>query len=170
MIVGLYGSSSTGIATIARRVMHETNCALRSCGEIVKSRAGLLGAHPNELSEEVHRQIDDETRKWAVASDPCVVEGRYLDWVLAPIGSQVSLVRLEATQADRRMRWMARAPRPLTLTEDELDLADSAFCRQMYSSGEQLAPQLILNSSELSVEECVQRIIVLMRKTETPLG
>src|SRR5258705_4185606 len=123
MIIGLFGLSSTGKTSIARRVMIETNCALRSCGEIVKSRAEFVGVHPNELSDEEHRQIDEDTRKWAIASDPCLVEGRYLDRVLAPIGPRVTLVRLVTTYADRRARRMQRDSRLLTLTEDELDLA-----------------------------------------------
>jgi cytidylate kinase len=171
MIISLCGASSTGKTTIARRLANEAGYPLRSCGEIVKSKATLLGVRLDELSDELHQEIDNETRSWAVANDPCLVEGRYLDQVFVPIGPQVTLVRLVATHADRRARLMARSFRPpLTITEDELDFADSAFCARMYNSAEKLTPQLILNSSELSVEECVNRIRVLMRKAETPLG
>jgi cytidylate kinase len=170
MIVGLFGASTTGKTSIAQRVAVQTGCSLRCCGEIVKARAGVLGTRLSGLSAEEHQQIDDDTRKWASANDPCLVEGRYLNWVLAPIGKQITLVRLVATPEDRRARRTKRDPGPLTLTEDDLDLADSAFCTRMYSAGHQLSPWLVLNSSELSVEECVQRVITLMRGIEPPLG
>jgi cytidylate kinase len=170
MIIGLFGASTTGKTSIAKRVMVETSCALRCCGEVVKSRAAVLGTRLSELAAEEHQRIDDDTRKWAIANIPCLVEGRYLDRVLAPIGKHVLLVRLVATSADRRTRRLKRDVRPLTLTEDDLDLADSTFCTRMYSPGDQLVPKLVLNSSELSVEECVQRVITVMQRTETPLG
>jgi len=160
MIVALFGPSCTGKTTIAQRVMSELGLPLRSCGEAVKLKAGVLGLPLTELSDDEHRRIDDETRRWALANSPCLVEGRYLDRVLSPIASRVTLVRLDARNADREARRTPPDRVPLTITEE--DLQDSLFGARMYNSMNQLAPQLILDSSELTVGVCVQRVIALI--------
>jgi cytidylate kinase len=170
MIVALYGPSSTGKTTIARGVRSETNISLRSCGEIVKSRADLLGMPVSDLPDDEHRSIDHETRAWAAANKPCLVEGRYLDYVLGPLGAQVTLIRLDATALERKTRRVISRDRPLTIPGDDPDLLDSIFCTRMYAAGKQLAPQLILNSSEMSVEACVQRVVTLIQKACMPRG
>lgn len=170
MIIGLFGASSTGKTTITRRVAPELTLPLRLCGEIVKSRSVGLGVSLMQLSDEDHQNIDSETREWAIKNKPCIIEGRYLDQVLYPMGAQVALIRLEANTADRRMRSLRSGSDPLTIMGEDPDLLDSMFRARMYRGVEHLIPQLTLSSSELSVEACAQRVIDFVQRVHPVLG
>jgi hypothetical protein len=135
----------------------------RFCGEAVKIKAKLLNVSIDSLPDAEHLAVDEETRRWARANDPGIVEGRYLDYVLSGVRPEITLVRLDATTSDRSIRRGQGTDRALTIHEDELDLADATFCARVYSSSSQSRPDFVLNSSELSVEECVQRVISILR-------
>jgi cytidylate kinase len=158
MIIGLFGPSSVGKTTIARLLSTGLGLPLRSCGEVVRDRAAQLALSPKDLPDEEHTIIDNDTRVWASSHQLCLVEGRYLDYVLAPIRSKVILVRLEATKADRQARQKEQGPQPLTLMHGDPDEIDRIFCTRMYKNIERISPSLMLSSSELSVEACVQRV------------
>jgi hypothetical protein len=162
MILALFGPSCSGKTTIARHASARLNIGARFCGEAAKLRARLLDISVGSLSDDEHRAVDEETRRWALASDPCIVEGRYLDYVLSMIRQKVTLVRLDATVSDRNIR-RGPADRALTIPEDEPDLSDATFCARVYSSSSRIKPDFVLNTSELSVDVCVQRVISVMR-------
>jgi cytidylate kinase len=165
MIIGIFGPFCVGKTTLARNLGDLLGLPYRLCGDAVRARARMLNIDLEELSEEEHRNIDRETREWAAANQPCIVDGRYLDYVLAPLINDVILVRLDAADEERRRR------RSLTLTEYQISQsADLAFSARMYSISKALLPSLVLSSSELSVEACAQRIKVLIASRRSSLG
>jgi cytidylate kinase len=171
MIVALSGSSCTGKTTVARRLRDLLGLPLRSCGEAVGMRATSLGVPWAQLGSDQHRQVDAETREWVWQNRPCLVEGRYLDRVLGPLGGEVVLVRLEASTDERISRQSAKRGLPSTATNfQEEAQAELAFAEQMYGIGERVTPSLVLNTSELSVEACVQRIKSLVEGFGVPPG
>ena len=158
MIIALVGRSCTGKTTVARALSRALCLPLRLCGQIVRDRAKELRVSAAELPDEEHRAIDDGTRMWACAHPSCVIDGRYLDYVLASVGENVGVILLEAAETDRHARHRQRHAPSLTVTLDDPDEFDMMFCLRMYKNGKRLSPSLILNSSELSVESCVRRI------------
>jgi len=159
MIVALFGSSCTGKTTLGRHLSEVLAVPFRSCGEAVKDRARMLGIPFQELSYHEHRVGDNATREWVGKNSPCVVEGRYLDRVLAQVRREVILILLEASDDDRYRREEAKGRSPMTAKSlQDQAKADLAFSDHMYSMGERLTPSLVLNSSDLPVETCVQRI------------
>jgi cytidylate kinase len=159
LIVALFGFSCTGKTTLGRRLGDVLGLPFRSCGEVVKDRARSLGIPLQELSYGEHRTVDADTREWVRKNRPCLVEGRYLDYVLSPLRREVILVRLEASGEVRRRREEAKKGLAITAKNlEEQEKADLVFSDHMYSISERLAPSLVLNSSELPVEACVHRI------------
>jgi cytidylate kinase len=117
MIIALVGSTCTGKTTLGLRLRDSLGLPLRSCGEAVRLRRTSLSVRWEELSYDQHRQVDAETREWVRSNQPCLVEGRYLDRVLAPLAGEVVLVRLEATDDDRISRQSVKRGRPLGKVE-----------------------------------------------------
>jgi cytidylate kinase len=88
MIFAIYGPSCVGKSTVSSRVAAELNLQFRSCGSAVRDRASVLGIDIKELPDAIHREIDQETVAWALTHQPCVVEGRFLDLVLAAVDNR----------------------------------------------------------------------------------
>jgi cytidylate kinase len=84
MIIAIYGPSGTGKTAISGLLAEMLGLPFRLCGEAVKGRAAMLGVPWRELPDEQHRAVDAETRIWVNRNQPCLVEGRYLDYVLVP--------------------------------------------------------------------------------------
>jgi cytidylate kinase len=165
----LFGFSCTGKTTLGQHLSEALVLPFRSCGEAVRDRARMLGIAFQDLSYREHRIVDDDTREWVRNNRPCVVEGRYLDYVLAPLRRDVVIIRLEASNEDRSRREEMKSGLAAKNLDDQTK-ADLAFANHMYSMGEQLAPSLVLNSSEFPVETCVQRIISLIDSHRAQLG
>lgn len=159
MIVAFFGSSRVGKTTIARALQYQLALPLRSCGAAVVERAVQLGVPFTDLPDDEHRAVDHETLSWVAGHELCLVEGRFLDSVLAAIAERTILVRLDATGEDRRQRWAARNM-PLTSIElEELDKVDVTFRARLYGTFHPIRPVLTLSTSELSVEACVQSVV-----------
>jgi cytidylate kinase len=171
MIIALFGPSCTGKTTLALRLGKLLGLPLRSCGEAVRTRAMMLGVSLHELSYDEHRRVDAETREWVLEKRPCLVEGRYLHSVLATLGREIVLIRLEASEEDWRRRDKTKHGRPASMTSlQERERNDLDFSKHMYSIGKPLAASLVLNSSEMSVEACVQRVKSLIENIRVPPG
>jgi cytidylate kinase len=163
MIVALCGPSCTGKTTIAELVRNHTGLPLRCCGNTVKQKANELGVPVAELPDGEHRAIDAETVRWATSNSPCLVEGRYLQYVLAPIGSQVHLVSLEASDEDRRRRMVKTGRLERLEHFEKAEKIDHEFAKRMYK-GRRLRPSLVVNSSHFSVEVCVRSVLEFLRR------
>ena len=166
MIVALFGASCTGKTSIARALSAELTVPLRSCGDAVKGRASELSVAWSKLPDEQHRTVDKETREWCAAMKPCIVEGRFLDHVLAPLQGDTMLIRLAASKEARCARWTSRTGLHAALAEiEEHDEVDRTFRTRLYGESEVLAPLLVMDTSDQSVKACVRRVKSLLEAT-----
>lgn len=83
LVIAISGPSAVGKSTVGRLVAKALGAELRSCGELVKTRAECLGVSLDDLASEEHQRIDEETIELAQSAQvPIVIEGRYLEKVL----------------------------------------------------------------------------------------
>lgn len=169
MILCIYGPSLTGKTTLASSVAQSLNLPVRYCGHEARKRMQLLELSLDDMQDTVHRQIDRETIDWALAHEPCVVEGRFLDGVFSEVHNQhVYLLLLSATHECRLGRGRARAKeRLLTFAEQDLnkeDRSDLEFRRRIFST-KPASPHLTIDTSLTSLDECTQTILNIVKKS-----
>lgn len=159
MLIAIFGSSSTGKTTLARALADRTGRDARYCGDIVQAAANGLQLSLNALPAEEHARIDAETLAWSASHDVGIVEGRFLDQVLSPLAKMICLMEIRADAAVRAERWTNRLGR----AQDANDIAhfdqnDEAFRVRNYGLRARLTPNVILETSTLSVDECLERL------------
>lgn len=159
MIISIYGASAAGKTTIAECVATHLSLPLRSCGSEVRIAAGLLRVELQNLPLVVHREIDAKTVAWALERDPCIVEGRFLDQVLFSIPRHVYSVKLTANEEVRLARLASQAG--IAIDDNEVkrsDVSDQEFREKSYGMTEHLPPTLTIDTSKLTVVECVNQV------------
>jgi cytidylate kinase len=164
MIFCLFGSSFTGETTIARAVASQLGMPRRSRGDEVRKVAQELGVSFEDLPEDSHRQIDHDTVAWALEHRPCLVEGRFLDTVFVSRGVPAMLIRLVTGTETRLIRARQKDS---TFTSDQLarmDAQDISFRARIYGPLDICAPCDIIDTSELTVEECVCQVAILIEQ------
>jgi adenylate kinase family enzyme len=135
MIVAIYGPSSVGKTTVASRVAAEFKLPLRSCGRVVRDRAKSLGIELKVLPDAVHQEIDQETVTWAMTHQPCLIEGRFLNLVLAGVDSSAIFIRLTASDIQRQLRACNSGRTGITIDDlQRTDAADLCFIKRMFPS------------------------------------
>lgn len=159
MVIALFGQTCVGKTTIGTALSAATRSTLRSCGEVVRSEAQRLGVRVDGLADAVHHAIDATTRDWLVTQSSAIVEGRYLNYVLAACEVRLRLIHLTASDGVRQQRGQLRFG-PWFRLEDlkSIDEADATFVDRIYTSHNQRPPDCVLDTSTASVEECVQEI------------
>ena len=160
MIIGIFGASCVGKSSAARLLAQRSTLPLRSCGSPVRQAAESLSVSLEELPDAVHRGIDEQTIDWSLRNRPCLVEGRFLDRVLARLSAKPFLIELRATPAVRQSRACSRAGHVVSCEElKRWDQADAVFRERMYSEPA-LKPDLSVDTSTCTVQECVDRLIL----------
>lgn len=159
MLIAIFGGSSTGKTTLARALADRTGQDARYCGDVVRSAADQLHLTLDELPAAEHARIDTETLDWCANHSTGIVEGRFLDQVLSPLAKTFCLVEIRADDAVRADRWANRLER----AQDTNDIAgydqeDEAFRVRAYGMQVRLNPNFILETSTLSVDECLERL------------
>lgn len=164
MKVAIYGSSSTGKTTIAVSLARELEFDLRSCGEEIKKKAKKLNVRIDDITDKVHRTIDNETVQWVKSNDNCIVEGRFLDSVLSEVSDSIFLVKLTATDKERCERMKKRGHTNCT-TDDlsEIDKFDGKFRKEHYICSKCIVPVLTIDTSSFSVEQCINQIKIRLQ-------
>ena len=136
MILAIFGASAVGKTTLAGCLASRLTLPLRHCGNAIREAADVLGISPSDLSFETHHEVDARTVDWCLshACLGCIVEGRFLDHVLA-ITPSILFIELRADGSTRASRWARRLER--NFEESELatvDEADAFFRQKMYES------------------------------------
>lgn len=165
MKIVIFGSSCTGKTTIAAPLAKELGFKIRSCGEEIKKKAKELNVKIDDLTNEVHHTIDNETVQWVISNDNCIVEGRFLDSVLSIISDRIFLIKLTATDAERCDRMKSRGYTEFT-TEDlcTIDKLDRNFRNEHYKYSYGMTPVLVIDTSSLSVELCLNQIKIKLQE------
>ena len=157
MIVAVTGTFLTGKTTIARELAERIRYPLRICGDEVRALADTLAVPLADLTDDAHREIDRATREWTLQHRHCIVDGQYLDRVLANLAADKVLVRLKASAEERRARSIERDGRAISLSElTKDDVAEAEFVRRLYADAQSMAAKLELDTTGLSVDACVQ--------------
>jgi cytidylate kinase len=118
-----------------------------------------------DLPDEIHSEIDDATVVWGIGHQPCLIEGRFLDAVFAERNAPIVLIKLTASMNQRCARWQNRQ-KIFTLTVEELVRADTDdvwFRARMFHFREPAVPDLTVDTSELTVDACAQRVKTYIR-------
>lgn len=159
MVVALFGLTCVGKTTIGTALSAAIGSAVRSCGEVVRSEAQRLDVPIDGLADAIHHAIDAKTREWLVTRETGIVEGRYLNYVLAASRVRPQLIHLTASDDVRQKRGQLRFG-PSFRLEDlrRIDEGDADFAGRIYTSDGPLPPDYVLDTSTASVVECVQEI------------
>lgn len=159
MITALFGASCSGKTTLGRRLAADTALPFRSCGDVVKERARHLGIDINDLAAAEHARIDDETRRWCDDNANGIVEGRYLDQVLAKFRDRMDLILLVASVSARAERWAQRTNSTIdeaVVTKSDVD--DEAFRVLAYGETARTAPTYTLDTSLTDLEASLRSL------------
>ena len=162
LVIAIYGRSCTGKSTVAEIIAQKHVLPIRHCGDVTQRMAAHLSVDVRDLTDYYHRKIDAETVEWIYeAGGWCVVEGRYLDQVLAPMAPRVMLVRFEASVETRAARWRQKAQRPCQTIADirKLDSDDDAFRKGMYKGRQILQPAVTIDTTCPAPEEIAYSLI-----------
>lgn len=162
MIVCLCGPTCTGKTTIAEIVAEQLKLSLRSCGDVIRKRAASQQVALKDLPDETHREVDQETIEWALANQPCLVEGRFLDTVFSGNSPDV-IVRLQATDDARLQRGRMRRGDFELADLQRYDQDDQQFLRRVYPARTPL-DCIDIDTSNLSVDECVECVRSIINK------
>lgn len=160
MAICIYGPSLVGKTTLARRLASTLNRPLRSCGDEVRRRASEVGVVVAELGDEEHCSIDAATRAWAADNALCVLEGRFLDFVFAGWTVRpVFHILLAASPEVRYERARVRAKvLGVPMQQDAVsfsDQLDQLFKERMFAATIANVPNLSVDTSSASIEDCV---------------
>lgn len=117
--VAIFGISCVGKTTVADGLGVALGWPVRHCSADVRAEAHRRGISPNSLSESIHHQIDGATLA-AVTAGPLVVEGSFLDNVLAHV-KDVLLIELTCENGERERRHTQRGSRVRLLDRDPED-------------------------------------------------
>lgn len=161
MIIAIFGSSGSGKTSLAGALSSALSLPVRSCGDAVRDLAKFHGCSLLELSEIQHSTVDQQTVAWAQSERCGILEGRFLDRIVHSLTVSYVLVELYAPRQTRRSRILATGK-----NFDEvrnIDLADDAFRERMYTANSSRRSAICLNTSELSVEECVAAVTSLVQ-------
>ena len=159
-VIALFGSSCSGKTVIAKALSVRLSLPLRHCGDCVRATANSIGKAIDELSLDNHRDVDAETIKWTQKNAPCIVEGRFLDFVFANEIPSSYMVLIFASSEVKLNRLVNRHKRHATVDDTDLaDAMDANFRARMYADRLPIRPIAKINNSDRSVESCVQEIL-----------
>jgi cytidylate kinase len=171
VIICLIGGTCAGKTTTGKALAELLGWPFRSCGSAVRRRAELLGIPFLRLAGVDHRIVDDETVAWAIGHSDCLVEGRFLDAVFGQAAVPAATIRLTANAATRAAR--ARLRGMFTFSEDDVlreDASDTLFRSRLYRACPELPSTPVVDSSDLTVSECVSRVSEILGLASFPPG
>jgi cytidylate kinase len=170
MICGIFGPSCCGKTTVANAASAELHLALRSCGNEVRKLADKQRISIDQLTDENHQRVDQETITWAVANRPCLVEGLSLDAVFTNAGQPATLILMYATDHQRVRRGREKYGDFDLEKLRQIDNADTRLRGRLYpTSASRGVDLLTLDTSALTLNECASQVVKIIR-TRCPTG
>ena len=152
--IAIFGASYTGKTTFVKYLASKYYYCTRHCGDVIRSAARLSGVEISKLSPELHSRVDNETLRWVKDEEgPKLVEGRYLNYVLADNSSGLVLVRFLANIDTRVQRSSghnsSEEGRHALLYADA---SDGEFCNRLYRGVAPLEAHHTIDTSGLSLK------------------
>ena len=86
MKIAIIGPSCSGKTKTAQALAEMLHCPVRLCGKIVRQKANEMGyTSLSQLTSDDHWLVDAESRVVVSVTDRIVIEGRFLNFVLAGV-------------------------------------------------------------------------------------
>ena len=161
MIVALYGPTASGKTSVGRVLAGQLNFPIRSCGEEIKQRAKTLGLSVDALPGNEHRVIDQLTLDWVREHPNGVVEGRFLNYVLAGVLPPPIFVSLTASLDAREARYRTKGANPDAVRQS--DASDIAFIKDVYGDIISESHKIILDNSYEPVIDCSNSLVRFLK-------
>ena len=163
--IAIFGESCAGKTTFAKYLANKYSYSTRHCGDLIRSAARAVGVDVSKLSAESHARVDSETIRWVKdVKGPKLVEGRYLNYVLAENGSGLVLVRFLAnidTRVQRSGVHNSSEERRHALFH--ADASDAEFRNRLYRGVVPLEAHLTIDTSGLSMDGIENELRRLLR-------
>ena len=105
--IAIFGRTCVGKSTVAQQLAGLIRWPIRHCGEMLKRRAQTAGTSVPNLSLQNHQEVDNETRRIATQDTNVIIEGGFLDIVLAGLKNTI-LVRLTCNETEREQRFRSK--------------------------------------------------------------
>ena len=168
IVLAIYGASCVGKTTLAKELGFRWGVPVRHCGSVLKEHANALKISLENLPAEVHRTVDAETRSLAQqTSDFLIIEGRYLDLVLAET-PRVRFVRLECDETVREQRLRGRGNRQapsMSRSIQQEDRYDAKLQRTLYGDAFSVAIDwMVLDTTRLAPEDLLSAVIMRVQQ------
>jgi len=158
MLIALFGPSCVGKTTLARALGEHWGWPTRLCGDVVRQRARAVEVELDSLPLDEHALIDADTRDWCRSRDMGVVEGRFLDQVLAS-GGDIALFEIIAEPSVRGIRWSTRLGNGQGLAMVHAsDASDEAFRVRAYGGQGRLRPTFQIDTSTRGIDDCLEEL------------
>jgi cytidylate kinase len=154
LIIGIFGLTCSGKTSVADALSLDLSYQVRHCGEIIKQLATRDGRSPNDLSSKEHAGADEETRISATKSRNLIIDGTFLDVVLADVRN-CKLVKLTCDAAVREARYNVR--RSGTSFADRESL-DADLRQRLYQSIPNRAPDMELDTTSKTADVVAHEI------------
>ena len=152
--IAIFGDSCTGKTTFVKYLANKYSYHTRHCGDLVRVAARSAEVDVSKLSAESHSRVDSETVRWVkTAEGPKLVEGRYLNYVLAESCSALVLVRFLSdidTRVQRSSVYNSSAEARYALFS--ADASDGEFRNRLYRGVDPLQANHTIDTSGLSMD------------------
>jgi cytidylate kinase len=156
MVIAIVGRSCVGKSTVATILGERWGLPVCHCGESVKEYAKSRSRRVSELTKEDHYSIDEATRRVASSTKSMIIEGTFLDIVLASI-PDVMLIRLTCSETERQRRFANRGSGDPDAYR-ERDAGDDALRTLLYDQSGVLSTCGELDTTRLTANEVSDHI------------
>ena len=163
--IAIFGGTCTGKTTFVKYLASKYSYLTRHCGDVIRSSARSAGVGVSELSAESHSRVDNETIRWVKdVEGPKLVEGRYLNCVLADNSSGVILVRFLANIDTRVQRSSVHnSSEEVRHALLHADVSDGELCNRLYRGVAPLESHHTIDTSGLSMDGIENELRRLLR-------
>lgn len=156
MILAIYGRSAVGKTTVAEIIGTRLQVPVRHCGIALRAAVSEAGGTIAEADATVHARVDRETIEWCERQGRMggIVEGRFLDHVLAGRASTFLIVAMTASAKERAARLKGRQTQGLGPVDiASIDDAEDLFRLNMYGVTPKAPPTLTIDTTKGTASE-----------------
>lgn len=177
-VIAIYGNTCCLKSDVARAISRLTGYKVKHPAEMATTYAKAAKLESAlRVPEDKHRAIDADALNWAQATpDPVIImDSAFMDVVLRDV-PDVFRVRLQSREEVRNQRWHKRREegggrtRQIGESVAQRDRDDSELRQKLYGTVSVPAPDLKIDTSERSVDDCAREIWAAFQHETVELG
>lgn len=126
----------------------------RHCGELVKGVASLKGVSPGDLTRQDHMELDARTAKLASQPELMVIEGCFLNYVLANVDCM--LLELTCDPLERKRRFELRGS---SQSYSAQEVSDEDLIRSLYAGQQPKPPTLSIETTHTEADAVTEEVV-----------